>query len=42
MEKYIAMVDKHRERILGAFDYIWKNPESACVDSAKVQFVACV
>ncbi len=28
MEEYIAMVDKHRERILSAFDYIWKNPET--------------
>lgn len=28
MDQYIAMVDKQRERILDAFDYIWKNPET--------------
>ena len=27
MEKYIAMVEKHRQLILDAMDYIWKNPE---------------
>ena len=28
MQTYIQMVDKHRDRILDAFDYIWKNPET--------------
>lgn len=28
MQKYIAQVDKHREKILNALDYIWKNPET--------------
>lgn len=28
MEKYIAYVEKHRELILDALDYIWKNPET--------------
>ena len=27
MEKYIAMVEKHRQLILDALDYIWANPE---------------
>ena len=27
MEKYIAMVEKHRKLILDAFEYIWANPE---------------
>ena len=27
MDKYIAMVEKHRTLILDALDYIWKNPE---------------
>lgn len=27
MEKYIAMVEKHRQLILDALDYIWSNPE---------------
>ena len=27
MEKYVAMVEKHRQLILDAFDYIWANPE---------------
>lgn len=27
MDKYIAMVDKHRKLILDALDYIWTNPE---------------
>ena len=28
MEKYISAVDKNRELILNALDYIWKNPET--------------
>lgn len=28
MQQYIAMVDKHRERILDTFEYVWKNPET--------------
>lgn len=28
MEQYTALVDKHRQLILDAFDYIWKNPET--------------
>lgn len=27
MDKYIAMVEKHRQLILDAFEYIWANPE---------------
>lgn len=27
MEKYIAMVEKHRKLILDAYEYIWANPE---------------
>lgn len=27
MDKYIAMVEKHRQLILDALDYIWANPE---------------
>ena len=27
MEKYVQYVEKHRELILDALDYIWKNPE---------------
>ena len=27
MDKYVAMVEKHRQLILDAFDYIWANPE---------------
>lgn len=27
MDRYIASVDKHRQLILDAMDYIWKNPE---------------
>ena len=28
MKRYIDLVEKHRELILDAFTYIWKNPES--------------
>ena len=28
MEKYIELVNKHRERILESFEYIWANPET--------------
>ena len=28
MKKYIAYVEKHRDLILAANDYIWKNPET--------------
>lgn len=28
MEKYIELVNKHRERILKCFEYIWANPET--------------
>ena len=28
MQQYIAMVQKHREMILEAHDYFWKNPET--------------
>ena len=28
MQKYISMVEKHRQKMLDAMDYIWKHPES--------------
>lgn len=28
MQKYIELVNKHRERILESFEYIWANPET--------------
>lgn len=28
MQKYIELVNKHRERILESFEYVWANPET--------------
>lgn len=28
MKKYIKLVDKHKQLIYDAFDYIWANPET--------------
>lgn len=28
LEKYIELVDKHRNRILETFEYVWSNPET--------------
>ena len=28
MEKYLLLIDKHKEHILNAFHYIWANPET--------------
>ena len=28
MQRYVESVNKHRQLILDAMDYIWKNPET--------------
>ena len=36
------LIDKHKEHISNAFNYIWANPETTCVKMAKIELLAVV
>ena len=40
MKRYEQMVNKHRERILNAVDYFWKNPETGYREWKGHQYLA--